>query len=190
LEKNRLLRIISGKVKGKKLHTFSGKAIRPTSDRIREAVFSILANHFKGAVVLDLFAGSGALGIEALSRGAETATFIDNATISISLIKKNLLSCRLDEQARVIQWDIEKNLNCLAGGKLVFDLVFMDPPYDKSLISPALNNLYTSKSIKRDSTIIIEQDGAKGVQYDNAKFALKDQRKYGKTLVSFLTTMV
>lgn len=185
------LRIISGALRGKKLHPFHGKGIRPTSDRTREAIFNILSHRIvSGAVVLDLFAGSGALGIEALSRGADTATFIDREPAAVSLLKKNLRACRLEERARIISWDIEQNLNCLQSHDRRYDLIFLDPPYQRDLVLPALRHLKKSQAMKPGACLVLEHGNVDQLPLPMADFDLLDQRRYGKTLVSFLTYMV
>ena len=138
------LRIIGGELKGKKLYTIPGTLIRPTADRLRESIFNILSYLVKEAVVLDLFAGTGALGIEALSRGADSAVFIDNNKKALSVIERNIQSCAVDNRSQIIRWDIVKNLNCINSVDSKFNLVFMDPPYNKGMIKPTLNNLHDS----------------------------------------------
>jgi 16S rRNA (guanine966-N2)-methyltransferase len=186
------LRIISGILRGKKLETFRGHTIRPTSDRIREAIFNILAvaGRIQNSVVLDLFAGSGALGIEALSRDAHSAVFVEKNKSAIALLRKNLNRCALDRQAKVIQWDIAGNLDCLRSVNTKFDLVFMDPPYDKDMIQLTVTHLRTSQAIKKEACIVVEHSPNEPVSFDWAGFELTDRRRYGKTIVSFLKYML
>jgi 16S rRNA (guanine966-N2)-methyltransferase len=184
------MRIIAGNLKGKKLAALTGISIRPTADRIREAIFNICASHIYDAVVLDLFAGTGAFAIEALSRGAKSAVLIDSSSQSISIIKKNIEACRLPVCTDIIQWDILKNLNCLRKGGLDFDLVFMDPPYNKDAVRPTLKNLAACGALRNEALVIIEHARSESVPDDMSEFDLTDQRKYGKTLVSFLNYMV
>jgi 16S rRNA (guanine966-N2)-methyltransferase len=186
----KILRIISGKLRGKKLHPFQGQGIRPTSDRIREAIFNILSDRVTGAVVLDLFAGSGALGIEALSRGASMATFVDKAPTAVSLLEKNLRSCRLDDRARIITWDIERNLNCLQSHDHPYTLIFLDPPYHKGMLLAALKNLRKCKALAPGACLVLEHGNVDELPLTIANFKRMDQRRYGKTLVSFLSYMV
>jgi len=190
LEASKALRIISGILRGKKLHPFHGKGIRPTSDRTREAIFNILYDRVAGAVVLDLFSGSGALGIEALSRGAGMATFIDMAPAAVSLLRKNLRSCGLEERARIIPWDIERNLNCLQSQGLQYNLIFLDPPYHRGMALTTLTHLKKSQAMTPDACLVLEHGEADELPMPLAAFGLLDQRKYGKTLVSFLRYMV
>jgi len=184
------MRVIAGTLRGKKLNTFSGKLIRPTSDRTREAVFNILANRVSGARVLDLFAGSGAFGIEALSRGADGATFVDKAPAAISLLKQNLRSCRLETKSRVFLWDIERNLNCLTSANITCDLVFLDPPYHCGLVRPTLTHLANSRVMTPGTCLVLEHGHNETLSLPLTDFDLMDQRRYGKTLVSFLAYMI
>ena len=184
------LRIIAGEFKGKKLYSVRGKTIRPTADRTRESMFNILSHQVPGAMVLDLFAGTGALGIEALSRGAESAVFVDNSRESLSVIRRNVESCALDDRANIIKWNIEKNLNCLKSVKTGFDLVFIDPPYHRNLLKPTLFNLYQSNALKNGSCIVVEHASLEPIPTDLLTFELTDQRRYGKTLVSFLNYVI
>lgn len=184
------MRIISGEFKGKKLASLKGNATRPTSDRVREAVFNILSADVKNAAVLDLFAGTGALGLEALSRGASNAVFIDISASAVNIIQKNAAACKIENRARIMRWDIAKNLNCLQATFLPFDLVFMDPPYNQNFMTSALKNLIAAKVLKNSARIIIEHAAAETIPQDIATLHLTDQRIYGKTLVSFLSVVL
>ena len=139
------LRIIAGDLKGRKLRTVRGTKTRPTANRTREAIFNILASQIPGSRVLDLFAGTGAFGIEALSRKADKAVFIDNDDEPIAALRANVKSLGLERQTIIIRWDLTKNLNCLKSSTESFDLVFMDPPYRKRMIEPTLQNLHLSQ---------------------------------------------
>ena len=180
------LRIIGGRLRGKKLYSVPGILTRPTADRVREAVFNILASEVVGARVLDLFAGTGCLGLEALSRGAGHAVFVDNHHQPISVIKKNIVACRVESVSQVFRSDLLNDANRIfvSGGD--FDLVFMDPPYNQGLIEPTLALLDTIKLLKRDAIVMVEHTHREPIGEKITPFVVKDQRKYGKTLVSFL----
>jgi len=184
------MRVISGSLRGKKLHSFKGTDIRPTSDRTREAVFNIISDRIEGAHVLDLFAGSGAMGIEALSRQAAAATFVDKAPAAIALIRKNIRACGLGAKTRIIQWDIKRNLACLDTSQPPFDLIFLDPPYGQNLADPALSHLLTIGIMAADTCLVLEHAGSEGLSLNRNHLQLSDQRRYGKTLVSFLSYML
>jgi 16S rRNA (guanine966-N2)-methyltransferase len=136
------MRVTGGRLRGRRLAPFKGLEIRPTSDRVREAIFDILGHHLTGETVLDLFAGTGSLGIEALSRGASWALFIDHSPKAIDLITKNLRLCGLETEGVVLKKDLLKGFprrHPLLEGKV--DLVFVDPPYRKNMILPVLEEL-------------------------------------------------
>lgn len=184
------MRIIAGSRRGKKLAPVKGHAIRPTADRIRESIFNIISNRVPQAKVLDLFAGTGALGIEALSRGSQQAVFIDRNQAAIATIKKNLRVCRFESSARVIRWDISGDLNCIGSADKRFDIIFMDPPYRKGLIRSALSHLSRQGLTSSHTLIVVEHSLLEPIPSDLPEFNSADQRSYGKTLVSFLTCML
>ena len=184
------LRIISGELKGKRLLTPKGIKIRPTTDRIRERIFNILFSRILNSVVLDLFAGTGALGIEALSRGASFAIFIDSDMDALSVIEKNVAVCGLQDRIKIIRADIVKNNIALSNGFPSVNLVFMDPPYNKNMIKPALINLSASRFLQKNALIIIEHAIEETLPEYLLEYKISDQRRYGKTLVSFLNYMV
>ena len=178
------LRIIGGEFKGKKLCSVRGKTIRPTADRTRESMFNILSHRVPKTAVLDLYAGTGALGIEALSRGAESAVFVDSSRGSLSVIRRNVESCSLNDRANIIKWNIEKNLNCLKSMRTGFGLVFIDPPYNKGLWKPVINRLKEFNLIAEDGIIILEE--SKDMEIDQSKFNILADKEWGGTRVLFL----
>ena len=190
------MRIIGGKLKKKKLAPVPGKGIRPTTDRLRESIFNILSPRINGAVVLDLFAGTGAMGIEALSRGAAAAVFIDRSAAAVATINKNLATCRLETVSRVIRWNAAKNLDCLSRSEVRFDLVFIDPPYGAGLITPALRYLHQSGALAPGATVLVEHTPAEPLESDPGHletaqaFRPFDRRRYGKTLVSLFEYVI
>jgi len=178
------LRIIAGEFRGRKLLSVRGMKTRPTSDRIRESIFNILSDTVQDAVVLDLFAGTGAMGMEALSRGARYALFIEQNREALAAISQNIRNCSLENRTRVLRWDIVKNLNCIRNMPDPFTLVFMDPPYDQNRVAPALQNLMQSSSLSAGAVIVAEHTTAETIETQG--FEIADQRKYGKTVLSFL----
>jgi 16S rRNA (guanine966-N2)-methyltransferase len=179
------LRIISGQYKGRRLQSISGTAVRPTADQVREALFNILSQIVSGSCVLDLFAGTGALGIEALSRGAQYAVFVDTASRPLTALQKNLQSFGLLAQSRIIRWDISKNLNCLKPFQNQFDLVFMDPPYQKGLVPVALANLMRAQCLAPGATIVAEHERDSDIMSPDVSISVTDQRRYGQTGLTF-----
>jgi len=184
------LRIIGGSRRGKKLHSPRDLFIRPTADRVRESVFNIICEHISGAHVLDLFAGTGAMGMEALSRGATDAVFIDNHPAAIKLIEKNIADCKWTAQASIIRWDISRNLNCIKSPPDLYDLIFIDPPYPLKLTAKALKHLESTPALADGAHLIVEHSRVDLINSETTAFNLEDQRSYGKTLVSFLRYMV
>lgn len=184
------MRIISGNRRGKKLYAFDGRKIRPTADRMREAIFNILSSRVKDVAVLDLFAGTGAFGLEAVSRGACSAIFIDNHSDAIRLLEKNISACGMIEETRVVKWDIAHDLNCLKGIQSDFELIFLDPPYHRNLVRPTLLHLHESGAVQPGAHIVIEHSLDDPLPYDLDCFTRVDQRKYGKSLVSFFDYVI
>ena len=182
-----MIRIISGNLRRKKLHTLPGKSTRPTSDRLRESIFNILNQYPAPKIVVDLFAGTGALGFEAMSRGASFTYFVDNSPKAIDLIKKNAQTCALSHKIKILKWDILKNLNCLCDIPKPADLVFMDPPYDMNFIHPSLVRLLQSPIMAPHTMIVVEHSLTESILLDKLHFQLLDQREYSHARVSFLT---
>jgi len=175
------MRIISGKCRGLNLDTLSGDATRPTLDRVKESVFNILGNIFYDITVLDLFAGSGALGLEALSRGARTCDFVDLSKDAVNIIKKNIDKCRMNDFAKIHNCDFEVAIKKFTDK--FFDLVFLDPPYGKDIGVLAISKL---KNVVKDSGIIVlETDSTDIVPEKIDCFERYDTRKYGRVIISF-----
>lgn len=181
------MRVISGDHKGRKLLSIPGMATRPTSDRVREALFNILGSKPLGARVLDLFAGTGALGIEALSRGADNAIFIDHSSRALTVLRKNLERCNLNASTRVLQWDITKNLNCLKHNEHSFDLVFLDPPYRKQWVPITLSHLRACRCLCDDTVVVAEHESNLGADDSGTALKLESTRRYGQTAISFFS---
>jgi 16S rRNA (guanine966-N2)-methyltransferase len=179
------VRIISGYHKGRRLQSIRGTEVRPTADHVREALFNILAQDVSGSCVLDLFAGTGALGIEALSRGAHFALFIENASQPFAVLRKNLKNFGLLKQSKAMRWDILKNLNCLKPFGNRFDLVFLDPPYHRGLVGVTLSNLLQIQCLVPGAKIVAEHEHNAEVTAPDASLLLKDRRRYGQTALSF-----
>ncbi len=184
------MRIIAGGRRGKKLKSPAGMTIRPTSDRTREAVFNILGREISDRTVLDLFAGTGALGIEALSRGAAAAVFVDGSHQAIRIIHSNLEICGLYDAAKVCRLELPRRIGALKAFNPTYDLVFMDPPYDKGLVSPTLNRLSEHGLLANRSRIVIEHSESESAAPEDPGFVTDSIRKYGKCLVTIMTYML
>jgi 16S rRNA (guanine966-N2)-methyltransferase len=179
------VRVTGGALKGRKLFSTKGLAIRPTTDYIRESVFNILAGCTEHAIVLDLFAGTGSLGIEALSRGAASAVFVDKHSRAIDVLVRNISLCSLNGQCTVVKRDVLKGLSLLKSMGVTFDLVFVDPPYDKGFAKPTLQILGRAKCTAEETLIVIEHSTREALPQKIANFGQIDQRRHGKTFVSF-----
>ncbi len=156
------MRVIAGSARRLNLKTVPGDATRPTTDRIKETLFNILQNDIPGCRFLDLFAGSGGIGIEALSRGASSAVFVDKSKEAVSCIKENLMHTRLMEDARVLNMDVLQALRVLENdafrNREPFHIIFMDPPYSQGLEQQVLEGLKDSPLCTEETLIIVEAD--------------------------------
>ncbi len=184
------MRVVGGELRGGKLHTFRGEGIRPTADRVRESIFNIIRTHVSKATVLDLFAGTGALGIEALSRGAVYAVFVDSSSDAVSLVTRNIKKFSLEDRSKIFRRDITKNLNHIRTPGPRFNLVFMDPPYNAGFIDRTLSILHQGQMLENGAFVVMEHSPSETVNADNRFFDVTDTRRYGKTLVSFATYVV
>ena len=184
------MRVISGTFKGRRLIAPDGSATRPTADRIKESVFNILAGGLVDRRVLDLYAGTGALGIEALSRGAASAVFVDQAKTALAALRRNIAALKLENRARIIRWNIRSNLNCLTAANQQTDLVFMDPPYEANAVSPTLTALVSCGVLTPGARVVIEHSVREAISPSIDGLRLADQRRFGKTLVSFMEAML
>ncbi|MFI3167885.1 MAG: 16S rRNA (guanine(966)-N(2))-methyltransferase RsmD [Bacillota bacterium] len=177
------MRVISGKHRGRILHEFKGKDIRPTSDRAKEAIFSILQNEIVGASFLDLFAGSGSVGIEALSRGAERVVFCDKEKFSCDLVKANLKL--LNIEAEVLLTPALFALNRFITRNQTFDTIFLDPPYNTKLGVDAVEIIDRNKLITENGMVIFECAEGEKHSFNLENMTLFDTRKYGKAMFYF-----
>ncbi len=184
------MRIIAGKYRGKLLFCLRGNTTRPTGGKVREAIFNICGDTVVGARVLDLFAGTGAFGLEALSRGADSAVFVDASKQAVDVIRKNIAACGADSAATVLCADIGRNLHCLYSCNTLFDLVFMDPPYHKNAIAVAVDNIIKSGTLAPGAMVVIEHAANEPAPADKPCCPVIDVRRYGKTLVTFMRYMV
>lgn len=169
------MRVITGFAKGRKLRTLSGEDVRPTTDRVKEALFSIIQFEIEGRRVLDLFAGSGQLGIEALSRGAASAVFVDSSRDSIEVVRENLKTTQLAQSAQVMQMD---SLAFLAGQCGPFDLALLDPPYGAGLVQRALPMVVRRMAL--GGVIICEAPAKEDLPEQAEDFCLVRRYSYGR----------
>lgn len=182
------MRIITGEAKGCKLSTPEGLSTRPTSERAKEAVFSIIQFAIEGRSVLDLYSGSGQMGLEALSRGAVRAVMVDNSPPAVSVIKRNAESTRMSGRCRIIQGNVLDVLDRLRGDS--FDIVFIDPPYSLGIIPKTLECLCKTRLLKQTSVIICESSRPEDLFLGDAKleqqFEIIKQNRYGAASITIM----
>lgn len=184
------MQITGGFLKGQHLYTPSSKSkeIRPLRTRIRKALFDILGHNLEGKSVLDLFAGTGALGIEALSRGAKLVVFVDLSPVSVEIIRKNLQKFKLEERAYIFRLQIPeefpKLMKLMREHALTFDLVFITPPYEKGLALATLRK-FPSALLKKEALVMVEERSSVKLPGEVGPFHLKKQKIYGETALYF-----
>jgi len=180
------MRVISGTARGKKLIAPEGINTRPTTDRVKESIFNIIQRYIPCENVLDAFAGSGALGIEALSRGAESCTFIEANPEALSILRKNVEGARVSDKSEILRKDIFDFLN-LTNKK--FDIIFLDPPYNKGFLSPVFKIVKERKLLSENGIVLVETEfGGEETEFNGYECIKK--AKYGKTVVSVFTEMI
>lgn len=182
------MRVISGTARGTTLHSIEDIKTRPTQDRVKESLFNILQNKIEEAIVLDLFSGSGAIGIEFLSRGAKKAYLCDISKQAVQMINKNLERTRLIERASVYNMDYT---DCLENLKNIqFNIIFLDPPYKQDFATDAIKRICNMNLLQENGIIVIETDEPKRdkkiLEEMDIKYKIYDLRKYGRATLIFL----
>lgn len=179
------MRIIGGRARGTKLYTLEGTATRPTLDRVKESIFNIIQNEIQGSIFLDLFSGSGAIGLEALSRGAKKSILCDKSKEAIQIINKNIEKTHFEKDAEVYNLDFK---SCLKNIKDTIDIIYIDPPYQTDYIKQSLEIIQNIQFISKETLIILETDDEEKVlqQINDLKFEIIDKRKYGIAHIIFL----
>jgi 16S rRNA (guanine966-N2)-methyltransferase len=177
------MRVIAGKYKGRVLKGPKHEGLRPTAERVKEALFNILGTRIINADLLDLFAGTGAIGIEALSRGANSVVFADSNRLSIKLLNENLKILNTDDRFRVLHASADRNINTLASRQLRFDLIFLDPPFDEGLLPDTVKGIIGLDLLKEDGILIVEHPRKQVVDFPGLTGFLT--RNYGDISLSF-----
>lgn len=175
------MRVITGKARGVQLKTPEGMQTRPTTDRVKEALFSVIQFEIPGAKVLDLFGGTGQLGIEALSRGAKSAVFVDAGETPCKLIKENLKRTKLEGEAQVVRSDY---LTYLSRCREEFDIIFLDPPYAEVFLENALKQITEIDILHSNGIIVTERPLGKELPWEYEGYTRSKDYKYGKTLIT------
>lgn len=178
------MRVITGKARGTVLKTPDGMQTRPTADRVKEALFSIINFDIPGARVLDLFGGTGQLGIEALSRGAVSAVFVDEADAACKLIRENLRRSKLDSQGRVVRGDY---MAYLKSCREKFDIILLDPPYAEVFLENSLKIISEIDILQSGGIIVAERPLGKEIVQELPGFSRSKDYKYGKSLLTLYT---
>jgi len=180
------MRIVAGEKRGHKLFPPKGKAIRPTSDRVRQSLFDILGPiHDK--TILDLFAGSGALGLEALSRGATHAWFVDQSNEATELVTRNIEKLNVEPQTTLWRCDALSALSRAKREGVRFSMAFLDPPYESDILEKAMQSPLWESILETDAKVIVETKSETTIDFSSNKWKLDDNRRYGGTRISIYT---
>lgn len=178
-----IMKIISGTLKGRNIEGYNIEGTRPTMDRVKESLFGMIQDYIKDSTVLDLFAGSGNLGVEAISNGAKIAYFIDNNPEVIKVLNKNIANLDIKSKSRVILSDWKKSLNTFATQNIKFDLILIDPPYAYDVYEKILNKVSTLNLLSNDGLIIMEHSNLHlPTTYEN--LTLYKERNYGNKSIN------
>lgn len=182
------MRVIAGKYKGRKLDTLKGLKVRPTSNRVKESVFSIIRNKVTDTNFLDLCAGSGNIGIEALSQGAKQVVFLDENLQCIRLIQKNLERCGLnkhDSQILMLRSDVSKGISILSKQRKTFELIYFDPPYHAGIYKRCITQISNERILETTGLLLIEHHHNTQLPLDIGTLRCDRQNRYGETRISF-----
>ena len=179
------MRIIAGQCKGHHLAPLKGGKTRPTQDRVRESIFDILESSGPFLKVGDLFAGSGALGLEALSRWGGTAVFVEISRPAIECLRENIRRLKLEANSRLVQRDLARGVRFLEKSGAPFDLIFMDPPYGQGWCDLIGSALLSLPLLKENGILVLEHDLSEPIPEKVGNWEIRDQRRYGQTRVSF-----
>lgn len=181
------MRIIAGCARGRQLKTRKGSPTRPTADRVKESCFNILSNRLQGAYFLDIFAGNGGIGLEALSRGAEKCVFIEKNAHCAKIITGNLFLCGLQAGGEVIQLDALTALAQLKIKQQQFDIIFLDPPYHSPVLASVLRQLAANDLLAPAGIVVVEHHRQHSDWYQPEEWQTNRVKKYGDTILTFLT---
>ncbi len=176
------MRVIAGKYKGRRLDAPIDDRVRPTSDKVKEALFSILMYDIEDAIFCDMFAGTGGIGIEALSRGAKKSYFIDASPASMRIIRSNVMKCKAEDKSEFILGSFENALQKIDGK---IDIFFLDPPYSKGTEIEAVKAIATSQTLAKDGIIVIEHHKEDNMPEIIEGFNKFKEKKYGRIVLSF-----
>ncbi|WP_156290444.1 16S rRNA (guanine(966)-N(2))-methyltransferase RsmD [Oceanobacillus salinisoli] len=176
------MRVIAGEFKGRQLKAVPGKSTRPTTDKVKESVFQVIGPFFDGGKVLDLFAGSGSLGIEAISRGMTSGVFVDKHPKAVHTITENIKALRLEDSVEVFRADAFRALKASAKREIIFDLILLDPPYGKVDYVKLINQIVEFQLLSDDGIIYCEHDPKEDLSGMKHSFEILKQDNYGGTI--------
>jgi 16S rRNA (guanine966-N2)-methyltransferase len=178
------VRVVSGSCKGRPLKAVPGNTTRPTTDKVKEALFNMIGPYFDGGIGLDLFAGSGGLGLEALSRGLEKVIFIDRESKAIQVIQENIKACKFEDQAEVYRNDAERALKALIKREICFDYIFLDPPYKKQQLVSLMEKMDKQNLVKTEGIVVCEHSFDIELPKSVGRFNQIKHEKYGMIAVT------
>jgi 16S rRNA (guanine966-N2)-methyltransferase len=173
------MRVISGSCKGRVLKSVPGNQTRPTTDKVKESIFNMIGPYFHGGVALDLFAGSGGVGIEALSRGMDKAIFVDRHPKAIQTIKQNVSLCKLEDKSEIYRNDAFRALKALIKRQLTFDCVFLDPPYKQQELEKILHILDNEQLVNENGFVVCEHEANVQLPNEVGQFQVIKKETYG-----------
>lgn len=181
------MRVIAGTAKGRPLRAVPGMNTRPTTDKVKEAIFSMIGPYFDGGWALDLFAGTGGLGIEALSRGAERAVFVDRDRQSVDVVRRNVEAAGMADRAEIYRNDADRAIKALGKRGLEFRLVFLDPPYRMTDMDKVMGEMDKLGLLEDGASIVVEHDSAHTYPEHAGPFIQQKHSRYGETAVTIYT---
>jgi 16S rRNA (guanine966-N2)-methyltransferase len=180
------MRIITGEAKGKRLHSPRGRDVRPTADRVKESIFNILGNRCENTNVLDLFAGTGNLGLEAISRGARYVFFVEKSRTALRILRENVSACDFAPRAAILGMEVQRALKLLGRRGESFQVIFADPPYGRGWADRTLKEIANQGILSQEGLIVMEHAAHEPLAGDLGELTILEQKKYGETVVSFL----
>jgi 16S rRNA (guanine966-N2)-methyltransferase len=186
-----LVRVVSGICKGRPLKAVPGNTTRPTTDKVKEALFNMIGPYFDGGIGLDLFAGSGGLGLEALSRGLDKVIFIDRESKAIQVIQENIRACKFEDQTEVYRNDADRALKALIKREICFDYIFLDPPYKKQQLVSLMEKMDNQDVVKKNGIVVCEHSFDVELPSSVGQFTQIKHEKYGMIAITiYLRTAI
>lgn len=178
------MRVVSGTCKGRALKAVPGNTTRPTTDKVKEAIFNMIGPYFDGGIALDLFAGSGGLGIEALSRGLDKAIFVDRDHKAIQIIRENIHTCYLDDKTEIYRNDADRALKALIKREITFDFIFLDPPYKKQQLVSLMQKMDQQMVVHKGSMVVCEHTHELELPASIGELTQVKHEEYGITAIT------